>query len=166
MKHCASVPKMSDFWTLNPRSTQIPLTYQHKNSNIYKIHHSESTPGISMSIEHHHSVLFTIHEQSMMVRLDWEITLSALLSLRLICIWQNWHTQASAPLSRVSANSNHSAHLSVYKLRRATSVAGPATCFGCSKFDCLSMLFFTSLIGAADAQYWDYQNHSMTFEYK
>jgi len=66
---------MSDFWTLNPRSTQIPLTYQHKNFNIYKIHHSESTPSVSMSIEHHHSVLFTIHEQSVTVRLDWEITL-------------------------------------------------------------------------------------------
>jgi hypothetical protein len=98
MKHCASVPKMSDFWTLNPRSTQIPLTYQHKNFNIYKLHHSESTPSVPMSIEHHHSVLFMIHEQSMMVRLHLEITLLAWLSLHLICIRQNQHTQASVPL--------------------------------------------------------------------
>jgi hypothetical protein len=77
---------MSDFWTLNPRSTQILLTYQYKSFNIYKIHHSESTPSVSMSIEHHHSVLFTIHEQSVTVRLDWEITLSAWLSFRFVCL--------------------------------------------------------------------------------
>jgi hypothetical protein len=73
---------MSDFWTLNPRSTQIPLTYQYRKFNICEIHHPEPTPGVFMSIGHHHSVLFTIHEQSVTVRLDWEITLSAWLSLR------------------------------------------------------------------------------------
>ncbi|KAG2342023.1 hypothetical protein BDR05DRAFT_1029382 [Suillus weaverae] len=39
---------------------------------------------VSMSIGHHRSVLFTIHEQSVTVRLDWEITLSAWLSLRFL----------------------------------------------------------------------------------
>jgi hypothetical protein len=48
------------------------------------------------------------------------------------------------------------AAVNLNKSRRATSVAGPATCFGCSKFDRLSMLFFPLLVGAADAQYWDY----------
>ncbi|KAG2083004.1 hypothetical protein BD769DRAFT_1542568 [Suillus cothurnatus] len=28
------------------------------------------------------------------------------------------------------------------------------------------MLFFSFLVGAADAQYWDYQNHGTTFKYK
>lgn len=35
-----------------------------------------------MSIEHHHTVLFTIHEQTVTVRLDQEITLSALFACR------------------------------------------------------------------------------------
>ncbi|KAG2127606.1 uncharacterized protein EDB93DRAFT_1332657 [Suillus bovinus] len=62
------------------------------------MHHPESTPGVSMSIGHHHSMLFAIHEQSVTVRLDWEITLSAWLSLRFLCIRQNRHIPASVPL--------------------------------------------------------------------